>query len=218
MKGLDASEAARRRVTRRIVVPGLVGATALAAGSHRAIISILALLAAIAGWTPRHAQAVELLVSDPSANAVLSYSVETGAFIGVFASGGGLTEPGGLTFGPDGNLYVGSLDNTVKRYDGATGAFIDSFASGGGLSFPGGLTFGPDGNLYVAGSISKVLRYQGTTGEFIGRPRPRGGARSAGAPARLQSRRLRTTAFNGQSLPRCGDRSGFYPPCAAHGA
>src|SRR5438034_7458978 len=116
---------------------------------HRTIISSLVLLAAIVCWTPRHVHAVELLVSDPGANGVLRYNIETKAFNGVFASGGGLTEPSGLTFGPDGNLYVGSLDNTVKRYNGATGAFIGTFTSGGDIHFPGGLTFGADGNLYV---------------------------------------------------------------------
>src|SRR5499427_2900758 len=99
---------------------------------RRTIISMLALLATVVGLTPCSAHAFELFVSDPGANAVLEYDSETRAFRGVFASGGGLTEPSGLTFGPDGNLYVGSLDNTVKRYNGATGAFIDTFASGGG--------------------------------------------------------------------------------------
>src|SRR5262245_42049183 len=134
---------------------------------HRTIIS-LALLAAVAGPTPRSALALELLVSDPGANAVLEYNTETRAFKGIFASGGGLTEPTGLTFGPDGNLYVGSLDDTVKRYHGVTGAFIDTFASGGGLRFPGGLAFGPDGNLYVSSGFSdSVLRYDGRTGAFL---------------------------------------------------
>src|SRR5262249_52611352 len=96
---------------------------------HRTIISMLALLAAVAGPTPRSALALELLVSDPGANAVLEYNTETRAFVGIFASGGGLSEPSGLAFGPDGNLYVGSLDNKVKRCNGATGAFIDTFAS-----------------------------------------------------------------------------------------
>src|SRR6266540_1959837 len=111
------------------------------------IISILVLLAVVAGWTPGHAHAVDLLVSDPGANAVLSYSIETKAFNGVFASGGGLTGPGGLTFGPDGNLYVSSVSSdSVLRYHGMTGVFLAAFATGGGLSLPTGLVFGPDGN------------------------------------------------------------------------
>src|SRR5437667_12110373 len=117
---------------------------------HRTIISSLVLLAAIVCWTPRHVHAVELLVSDPGANGVLRYNIETKAFNGVFASGGGLTEPSGLTFGPDGNLYVGSLDNTVKRYNGATGALIGTFTSGGDLDLPLDRTFTPSADVSVS--------------------------------------------------------------------
>ena len=62
----------------------------------RKVSSILVLFAASLGWTSGPADAIELLVSDPGANAVLRYNVETRAFDGVFASGGGLTEPSGL--------------------------------------------------------------------------------------------------------------------------
>src|SRR5262249_56178530 len=96
-------------------------------------------------------------------NTVKRYNGATGAFIDTFASGGGLRFPGGITFGPDGNLYVTSgFSNSVLRYDGKTGAFLDAFATGGGLSVPTGLVFGPDGNL------SKGLRFGGRTGAAIG--------------------------------------------------
>ena len=116
---------------------------------RRTIISMLALLATVVGLTPCSAHAFELFVSDPGANAVLEYDSETRAFRGVFASGGGLTEPSGLTFGPDGNLYVGSPGFTttqpdmILRYNGTTGAFIDVFATGGPLNFPQYLAFAP---------------------------------------------------------------------------
>ncbi|MCP3905779.1 MAG: DUF11 domain-containing protein [Planctomycetes bacterium] len=93
----------------------------------------------------------------------------TGAFMGVFASGGGLGGPVGVTFGPDGDLFVASqIGDEVLRYDGATGAFAGVFTSGGGLLDPEGLKFGPDGNLYVASNdTGEILRYDGVTGTFI---------------------------------------------------
>jgi len=107
-------------------------------------------------------------------NNVLRYDGTTGAFLGVFADGRQLTDPRGVLFGRDGNLYVGDGDGPgrVLRFDGQTGAFLDTFVplSSGGLSHPAtGMLFGPDGNLYViAGDQSEVLRYDGRTGAFLG--------------------------------------------------
>jgi hypothetical protein len=116
----------------------------------------------------------------PFLNHVLRYDGSTGAFLDVFVSAGsgGLDQPFGLTFGPDGNLYVSSVifargfitDSQVLRYDGSTGAFLDAFvpADSGGLFFPTGLTFGPDANLYVSSALrNQVLRYDGSTGAFL---------------------------------------------------
>jgi len=118
---------------------------------------------------PLEAQ-VELLVTSRFTDQVLSYDGASGAFLGVFCQGGGLDNPVGLTFGPDGNLYVASGDtDEVLRYDGTTGAFIDVFAAGGGLDGPRQVNFGPDGHLYVAsGATDEVLRYDGTSGAFLG--------------------------------------------------
>jgi len=84
---------------------------------------------------------------------------------------GGLSQPLGLVFRPDGNLYVASnITDEVLRYNGTTGAFIDVFVSAfsGGLNGPQDPVFGPDGNLYVVSGFTKeVLRYFGTTGAFI---------------------------------------------------
>ena len=91
----------------------------------------------------------------------------------VAAGSGGLGAPFGVTFGPDGNLYVAdSAGNDVLRYDGTTGAPLGTFvASGiGGLNHPLDLEFGPDHNLYVLGAAARnnsVLRYNGTTGAFM---------------------------------------------------
>ena len=156
-----------------------------------------------------------LYVSSAVTDNVLRYDGTTGAFIDVFASGGGLDRPGGLVFGPDGNLYVGNIEpDNVLRYDGTTGAFLDIFASGGGLINPLGLDFGPDGNLSVASSgAQNVLRYNGTTGAFV-TPLPPGGlisrlsgsyyrgAPAPGAPGRDADTAGRRLAMSILAAPR----------------
>jgi hypothetical protein len=142
--------------------------------------------------------ALDLYVSSLGTDSVLRYDGTTGEFLGEFvASGaGGLAEPEGLTFGPDGNLYVASLafetsdgPRAVLRFQGPSGstpgAFIDEFIppGAGGLETPLGVLFGPDGNgdgnldLYVSnsegsggspwGKNATVKRYDGVTGVFI---------------------------------------------------
>jgi len=92
-------------------------------------------------------------------------------YICVCAESGGLDDPYGILFAPDGDFYVCSRNtDEVLRYDGTTGTFIDVFVSegSGGLDAPNELVFGPDGNLYVSSSgTDAVLRYDGTTGAFI---------------------------------------------------
>jgi len=92
----------------------------------------------------------------PQNSAVLKYS-STGDFLGIAASGFGLTRPYGNAFGADGSLYVSSFrTNQILRYD-VNGSFLGVFASdnnGGfgtkdGLNGPNGLLFAPDGSLYV---------------------------------------------------------------------
>lgn len=109
-----------------------------------------------------------LFVTSRFTDQVLRYDLRSGAFLGVFASGGGLDNPVGLTFGPDGDLYVASAETAqVLRYDGVSGAFRGVFATGGGLGQPRQLNFGPDGSLYVASATTNsILRYDGRTGAF----------------------------------------------------
>jgi DNA-binding beta-propeller fold protein YncE len=111
------------------------------------------------------------LLGNPENNRVLRYDGTTGAFIDTFVApgSGGLGEPDGIVFGPDGNLYVSSrqTDNNVLRYDGINGAFLGVFTDRPVLA-PDGVVFGPDGNLYVSsGGTREVLRFDGTTGAFI---------------------------------------------------
>ncbi len=85
-------------------------------------------------------------------------------------SGGLSSAQGAISFGPDGNLYVGNWGNSsVLRYNGITGTYIDAFvpAGSGGLSGPNDLTFHPDGFLYVSSQNNgAVYRYNSTTGAF----------------------------------------------------
>jgi DNA-binding beta-propeller fold protein YncE len=143
---------------------------------------------------------LDLYVAEVFQGSVARYDGTTGAFKENFVSSnaGGLVNPGGIVFGPDGNLYVANTNlvrapGSVLRYQGPNGpkpgAFIDTFIPGGsgGLAQPYGLLFGPDGrndgklDLYVADmqlfwknglqsvpGTSQILRYDGTTGAFKG--------------------------------------------------
>jgi hypothetical protein len=68
----------------------------------------------------------------------------------VTPTSGGLPETAGITFGPDGNLYVSSANgSSIYQYDGTTGNFLNIFvpAGTGGLNFAAGIRFGSDGDL-----------------------------------------------------------------------
>ena len=138
----------------------------------------------------------DLYVASLPTSSILQYDGATGEFISEFvpSGSGGLSYPGGLVFGPDGNLYVTVLDlgkgDSVLRYQGpwsaSPGAFIDAFVTpgSGGLTAPIGLLFGPDVNgdgvqdLYVTSGeqnpnfvtkphTSAIKVYDGQTGAFI---------------------------------------------------
>jgi hypothetical protein len=128
-----------------------------------------------------------LFVADFGGDNVLRYDGASGAFVDTFVPkhSGGMNQPYGVLFGPDGNgdgrkdLYVSTGENggpgqlkAVLRYDGVTGALIDEFTKGGDLQSPTGIIFGPDGSLYVAtgtgGSGGRVAHYDGRTGAFLG--------------------------------------------------
>jgi DNA-binding beta-propeller fold protein YncE len=106
------------------------------------------------------------------------YDGTTGAFIDQFVApgfgppNGGLFDPTGITFGPNGNLFVADTSNgTIDEFNRITGAFT-AFVTAGSppspLAGPEAIAFGPDGNLYVTDvTTSTVHRYNGTTGTYI---------------------------------------------------
>lgn len=113
----------------------------------------------------------DLLVSAASANGVMRFDGETGAYKGFFVQpgSGGLANPQGIRFGPDGNLYVSSAgSNNVLRYNGQTGAFIDEFATFQGMNFPAELNF-RGGMLYVSDFVfnGRVSRFDASTGALV---------------------------------------------------
>lgn len=103
---------------------------------------------------------VDLLVSSRATATVLRYD-GSGAPAGVFASDPMLVNPIGITFGPDGNVYVAAGDtDRVLRFDGRTGASMGVFTNGGGFVSPRNVNFGPDGNFYVAdGMQNRIIRF-----------------------------------------------------------
>lgn len=91
---------------------------------------------------------------------------------GNFVVSPAITRPGRLKFGPDGDLYVLSVQSgtgSVHRFDGTTGADLGIFAAHQDLINPTGLTFGPNGDLYVSDEVSGNIKlFDGTTGFYNG--------------------------------------------------
>jgi sugar lactone lactonase YvrE len=127
---------------------------------------------------------------------VLRYDGDTGAFLDDLIKRGQLIAPYAVTFGPDGNLYVGDRDQhqgRIARFDATTGAYLNDFvpASSGGLGNPSAHVFGPSGrspgklDLYVSDDFTgSILRYDGATGDFLGTFVPNGSG-GLGAPTGL---------------------------------
>jgi DNA-binding beta-propeller fold protein YncE len=116
----------------------MVLATAMLIG-----VSVSAVAVSLAEATP------QLLVSGGNTDSVLEYDGSSRAFDTTFvpAGSGGLQDPVGLVFGPNGNLFVRSEGkNRVLKYNGSTGALDTAFvpAGSGGLSGPTFLTFTSD--------------------------------------------------------------------------
>jgi outer membrane protein assembly factor BamB len=86
------------------------------------------------------------LLGGTGLSAVLEYDGQTGEFLRTFIPPGlgGLNNPTGLLFTPEGDLLISSYTSgTVLEYDGTTGEFLGTFASSGndGLTNPTQLIF-----------------------------------------------------------------------------
>jgi DNA-binding beta-propeller fold protein YncE len=91
------------------------------------------------------------VTSSGSANEVLKYNAQTGAYVGQATSG--LSRPVDVKFGADGLLYV--LDGNTNRIERFTenGTYVDDYVPAGsaGMSNSAFMTFAPNGDLYVSG-------------------------------------------------------------------
>lgn len=94
-----------------------------------------------------------------------------GRSIDLVLGAAGMLNPFCMTFGPNGDLFVGNESSQgpgsnggIQRYDGVTGASLGQLVDSGSR----GLAFGPDGHLYVSTLFGTVTKWDGTTGAFLG--------------------------------------------------
>ncbi len=121
--------------------------------------------------------------------AVDRYDGVTGEFLGAVVKK--LTQPTGLVFDADGNLYIsnfgeGTIVKARRRSSLAGSTFTLVPAGGGGLVSPAGLQVGPDGLLYVTDLLVGAVRvYNTKSGAHVGDFVPPGGALNNEFPSDL---------------------------------
>jgi sugar lactone lactonase YvrE len=145
---------------------------------------VLLALVALSLTVPARA---DVIVTGYAENSILRFNETTGtAGTPIIApnsgAGNGFLAPAGMTFGPDGFLYVSCQDSVfapgspdfIMKVNPSSGAF-SPFATLATGYVPAGLRFGSDGNLYVSRNGGQsagagtgfVDKYNGTTGAFI---------------------------------------------------
>ena len=139
-------------------------------------------LAVLAGTTTP--AIADVIVASYADSSILRYAEDGTPLPPIVPPGGtyGVVGPGGITFGPDGSLYVsnqtsifspGEPDSIVK-VDPSTGTVTPFITLASGY-VPAGLRFGPDANLYVSrngiltsgSGTGTVDIFNGSTGDFI---------------------------------------------------
>lgn len=145
----------------------------------------LCVFSSLALGTCCSASFADLLGASYFDDSVYRFDEDTGAIFlagGIAAGSAGLSAPGGVATGPDGNIYVSSQGTgEILFYDGATGDPLPSpqpggdpglFATmplnGGFPAYPSRMRFDPDGKLYVADFGGPNVRVFDTDGSFLG--------------------------------------------------
>lgn len=109
-----------------------------------------------------------LYVVAEGSNSIVRYRADTLEFVDFFVSVSGNPGITGVTFGPDGDMYLGGYNSdSVFRFDGTSGTPKGEVVrrSDGANGVDNGLVFGPDGLLYVPGFDShNVIRWDPASG------------------------------------------------------
>jgi sugar lactone lactonase YvrE len=127
----------------------------------------------------------------PAPGSPLPAAGQSGATF-VASGSGGLAGPLDLSFGPNGNLFVGNgtppsgITNNnygVLEYNGTSGSFITTYVGSGtaGVTDPRGLAFDQDGRLYVADVVTNAIHRFDSQGNYLDDP-VNGSASSLRAP------------------------------------
>ena len=113
-----------------------------------------------------------LFVSSWLTHQVLMFDKNTGEPLGAFVDvdvntglgEGGLVNPRGIKFGPDGHLYVNSSGtNETLVYDGESGEYLGVFldTAAHGIYVPCGIVFDPKGRVAIASASQGTDDYEG---------------------------------------------------------